>query len=78
MRLTKRDIDHLRDEFFTMLSDEERGEEGGYDDVMTSVGYVAVWVDGDVTGPAGLLGRFDDDGDWTGVDDEDDADDGEE
>lgn len=75
-RLNKRDIDHLREEFFAMRSDEERGEEGGYDDVMTSVGYVAVWVDGDVTGPTGLLGRFDDDGDWTGVDD--DADDGEE
>ena len=74
MRLTKRDIHHLREELDAMRSDEERGEEGGYDDVMTSVGYVAVWVDGDVTGPAGLLGRFDDDGDWTGVE----ADDGEE
>jgi len=24
-----------------------------------------------VTGPGGLLGRFDDDGDWTGVDSDD-------
>lgn len=70
-RLTKRDIEHLRDELFAMRSDEERGEEGGYDDVMTSVGYVAVWAEGDVTGPSGLLGRFDDDGDWTGVDSDD-------
>lgn len=75
-RLTKRDIEHLRDVLDAMRSDQERGEEGGYDDVMTSVGYVAVWVDGDVTGPGGLLGRFDDDGDWTGDDDDDD--DGEE
>ncbi len=73
-RLTKRDIEHLRDVLDAMRSDQERGEEGGYDDVMTSVGYVAVWVDGDVTGPGGLLGRFDDDGDWTG----DDGDDSEE
>jgi len=72
-RLTKRDIEHLREELFAMRSDQERGEEGGYDDVMTSVGYVAVWVDGDVTGPGGLLGRFDDDGDWTGDDDDDDG-----
>lgn len=73
-RLTKRDINHLREELDAMRSDEAcDGEEGGYDDVMTSVGYVAVWVDGDVTGPGGLLGSFDDDGDWTGVDDEDDG-----
>lgn len=72
-RLTKRDIEHLRDVLDAMRSDQERGEEGGYDDVMTSVGYVAVWVDGDVTGPGGLLGRFDDDGDWTGDDDDDDG-----
>lgn len=75
-RLTKCDIEHLRDVLDAMRSDEERGEEVGYDDVMTSVGYVAVWVDGDVTGPSGLLGRFDDDGNWTGI--VDDGDDGEE
>lgn len=75
-RLTKRDIEHLRDELFAMRSDEERSHEGGYDDVMTSVGYVALWVDGEVTGPERLLGYFDDDGDWTGIVDDDD--DGEE
>ena len=74
MKLTKRDISHLRKEVRAMRSDEERGTEGGYDDVMTSIGYVAVWVDGDVTGPTGLLGRFDDDLDWSAETDDDDED----
>ena len=73
MKLTKRDISHLRDELRAMRSDEERGTENGYDDVMTSVGYVAVWVDGDVTGPTGRLGRFDDDLDWSAETDDEDG-----
>lgn len=79
-KLTPEDIEHLREEYRTMLLDEERVSEGGPDVVMASLGYVNLWTDGVVTFYCGgaeekqTLGRFDDDGDWTPNDDDDDYD----
>jgi len=78
-KLTPEDIEHLRKEYREMLLDEERMAEGGPDDVMTSFGYVNLWTDGEVTTTHdGLLGTFDNDGDWTPNEDGDDAGEGEE
>lgn len=76
MKLTKRDIDHLRECWASAREDDDLAD--GPEPVMTSIGYVDLWSDGEVTFSPVSLGTFDDDGDWTGVDDEDDADDGEE
>ena len=51
MTLTKRDLSHLRAEF--KRAHREHAKDGkewdsGYEDVMTSKGYVALWSDGDV------------------------------
>jgi len=81
-KMTPEDIKSLGEEYREILLDEERMAEGGPDDVMTSIGYVSLWADGDVTTPHdGSLGQFDSDGDWTpndddGDDDGDDGDDG--
>lgn len=73
-KLTPEDIESIGEEYRTMLLDEERLSEGGPDVVMASFGYVDLWTDGEVTTTHdGLLGRFDDDGDWTPNDDGDDA-----
>lgn len=54
-RLTERDLEHLMDEYEEMLTDPERMEEGGYDDVMTSIGYVQLWTDGEVVANGQLI-----------------------
>ena len=73
-KLTPEDIEHLREEYREMRLDEERMSEGGPDDVMTNMGYVSLWTDGEVTTTHdGLLGKFDEDGDWTPNEDGDDA-----
>lgn len=78
-KLTPEDVEHLREEYRNMLLDEERMSEGGPDDVVTSFGYVNLWTDGEVTTThGGLLGTFDDDGDWTPNGDYDDDGEGEE
>lgn len=74
-KLTPEDIESLGEEYRDMLLDEERMSEGGPDVVMTSFGYVELWTDGEVTTTHdGLLGQFDEDGDWTPNDDYDDDD----
>jgi len=73
-KLTPTAIEHLREEYREILLDEDRIVEGGSDDVMTNMGYVSLWTDGEVTAACGgLLGKFDDDGDWTPNEDGDDA-----
>lgn len=73
-KLTPEDIESLGEEYRDMLLDEERMSEGGPDVVMTSFGYAELWTDGEVTTTHdGLLGRFDEDGDWTPNDDGEDA-----
>lgn len=50
--LTKRDISHLRAEFRRAHREARKdGDEwaSGYEDVMTSRGYVALWSNGEVT-----------------------------
>lgn len=64
-KLTYEDIESLREEYREMLLDEERMAEGGPDVVMASFGYVNLWTDGAVTAYDRLIGKFDDDGDWT-------------
>lgn len=76
-KLTKRDINHLRDELRGMWSDEDRHNEGGSDVVMTSIGYVDLWTDGEVSAYGRVIGKFDDDLDWT-EDTDDESDDGSE
>jgi hypothetical protein len=58
------DIQKLREEFLSMLQDEERLAECGYDDVVVSIGYVCLWTDGEVTQYGKLLGTLDEDGNW--------------
>jgi hypothetical protein len=73
-KLTPTAIESLGEKYCNMLLDEERMAEGGYDVWMTSTGYVNLWTDGEVTAACGgLLGKFDDDGDWTPNEDGDDA-----
>lgn len=73
-KLTHKDIEHLRKEYLGMFLDEERMNEDGYDDVMTSIGYVCLWTDGEVTAAyAGLLGTFHTDGHWGPNEDCDDG-----
>lgn len=62
--MTTDDVRTLKRAYLEMLDDEERMEEGGYDDVMTSLGYVCMWTDGEVTLAGTLLGTFDEDGYW--------------
>jgi len=78
-KLTPEDIESLGEEYRNMLLDEERMAEGGPDVSMVSFGYVNLWTNGDVTTTYnGLLGTFDDDGDWTPNEDGDDDGEGEE
>ena len=46
-KLTADDLRHLRKEFEKLFDDPD--EQYGYFDVMTSLGYVALWSDGAVT-----------------------------
>lgn len=71
MKLTKSDIEHLREELNAMRSDDDLAD--GPEPVMTSIGYVDLWSDGEVTFSPVSLGSFDDDGDWTGVEADDDG-----
>ena len=50
--LTAEDIRHLSERLAARLADPE--DEGGPEDVMTSIGYVGLWKDGDIT----VNGRF--------------------
>lgn len=45
-KLTNSDMAHLYQEWCESFLD---SEEGGYVDAMSSIGYVGVWSDGDIT-----------------------------
>lgn len=64
-KLTKGDITHLRDEARAMRADEEGMSAGGATEVMTSIGYVALYTDGDVVAHGYVIGKFDEDLDYT-------------
>ena len=63
-KLTADDIEHLRECWLAAREDDALAD--GPEPVMTSLGYVDLWSDGEVTFSPGSLGSFDDDGDWSG------------
>jgi len=75
-KLTADDIEHLRECWFVAREDDTLDD--GPEPVMTSVGYVDLWSDGEVTAHGETLGSFDDDGDWYDETGDDSTDDGEE
>ena len=74
-RLSRRDIDHCRQTFLSLRNEEcETGESADPETIMTSIGYVDVYPDGEVIGQgqgllAVIVARFDDDGDLVETDD---------
>lgn len=61
-KLNSRDIKHLRECWLAAREDDSLPD--GPEVEMTSLGYVELWSDGEVTAHGQLLGSFDDDGDW--------------
>jgi len=57
--LTDHDKQHLRDEYEEILSEE--GESDGPEVVMTSLGYVELWIDGDVCAYGEVIWNVQDD-----------------
>jgi hypothetical protein len=68
--LTKRDIAHCRETFLSLRNAEcETGESVDPETIMTSIGYVDVYPDGEVVVYNSVVARFDDDGDLVYSDD---------
>jgi hypothetical protein len=59
--LTKEDLRHLRREYEEQRKGHYWDDEGGYVDVMTSIGYVGLWSDGTVTYHGGAVANILDD-----------------
>jgi hypothetical protein len=72
--LTRRDLDHCRETLLSLRNEEcETGESADPETIMTSIGYVDVYPDGEVVAYNRVIARFDDDGDLVETDDGDDG-----
>ena len=72
--LTKRDIAHCRETLLSLRTwEQETGEPADLETIMTSIGYVDVYPDGEVVAYNMVIARFDDDGDLVETDDGDDG-----
>jgi hypothetical protein len=68
-KLTKRDIDHCRETLLSLRTwEQETGESADPETIMTSIGYVDVYPDGEVVAYGRVVARFDDDGDLVEAD----------
>jgi hypothetical protein len=70
--ISREDYDWLLESWEAMIESEEEdpGSIDGPEDVMTSVGYVELWLDGDVVSHGNLILNLADDPDFDEEDDE--------
>jgi len=70
--LSRRDLDHCRETLLTLRTwEQETGEPADPETIMTSIGYVDVYPDGEVVAYNRVIAWFDDDGDLVETDDGD-------